>query len=358
MTGRAGAIVVGAIVLALAGVLAWFIYGAPGDVFEGSEMSEIEHLSTEGDTTLITVEEGQSAEDIGGALEAAGAIRSGNLFEVLVGLSGLGGSLEAGDYEFEPNTPAMEAVHRIADGRTASRQVIFPEGQRAEEMGELLEANNITTKDAFMAALVEGGYNEPFLADIGPGPLDGFLFPAGYEFKRNTSAGDVVAALLHGFQVNVADEIQLEGQPLTWREVVALAAIVQREAVVEEERPMIAGVFLNRLRAGMPLQADPTVQFAITVDPASVEQYGWWKEELTVDDLAFDSPYNTYIYSGLTPGPIANPGAASIAAVIRPAQTEALFFVAKGDGSGEHVFANTLEEHLINVEQYRQRTGQ
>ena len=126
---------------------------------------------------------------------------------------------------------------------------------------------------------------------------------------------------------------------------------------LEREAP-IAAVFLNRLRAGMPLQADPTVQFAITADPASVTQYGWWKEDLTVDDLAFDSPYNTYIYAGLTPGPIANPGAASIAAVIRPAQTDALFFVAKGDGSGEHVFANTLEEHLINVEQYRLRTGQ
>jgi UPF0755 protein len=315
-------------------------------------------LSSEGEPSLITVEQGQSAEDIGAALEDAGVIRDGGLFEVLVGLSGLSGSLEAGEYEFEPGTPAMEAVNRIAQGRTASRQVVFPEGLRAEEIGEILEANGITTQAEFLAAAQEGGYNEPFLADIGPGPIDGFLFPARYEFNRDTSASDVVATLLHGFQTNVADELQLEGQPLTWREAVAVAAIVQREAVVEEERPVIAAVFLNRLEVGLPLQADPTVQFAITADPASVQQYGWWKEELTIDDLAFDSPYNTYIYPGLTPGPIANPGAASIEAVIRPADTEFLFFVAKGDGSGEHVFANTLEEHLINVEQYRQRTGQ
>ena len=155
--------------------------------------------------------------------------------------------------------------------------------------------------------------------------------------------------MLRAFQDNVAGRLSLETQSLSLFEVVTLAAIVEREAVVAEERPLIAGVFLNRLRLGIPLQADPTVQFALTTVPGNVEQYGYWKQGITLDDLAFDSPYNTYVYAGLPPGPIANPGLSSIEAVIRPATTEFLFFVAKGDGSGEHVFAETLEEHLQNV---------
>ena len=148
--------------------------------------------------------------------------------------------------------------------------------------------------------------------------------------------------------------MQLEGQDLTLEQVVTLASIVEREAQKPSERPIIASVFLNRLKAGIPLQADPTVQYAVANgSAASVQQYTYWKKELTVDDLKLDSPYNTYVNAGLPPGPIANPGLASIQAVVRPATTDYLFFVAKGDGS--HVFAETLEEHLRNVEKYRQQ---
>jgi len=359
VTGRVVAIAAALLIAALGAATGWFIYQAPGDAFEGSEARPVGRLPADGDDPiLVTVDAGQSAEQIGNALAAEGIIRSGALFEVLVGLTGLAGALEAGEYEFTVGTPAIEAVHRIAQGRTASNRVLIREGLRAEEIGELLEAQGITTAGAFMAALNEGGYSEPFLTDIGPGSLEGFLFPAVYEFKRNTTASDVVATLLHGFQLNVANEIQPEGQSLTWREAVALASIVQREAVVAEERALIAGVFLNRLRVGLPLQADPTVQYAVAADPQSVAAYGWWKQELTIEDLAIDSPYNTYVYAGLPPGPIANPGFDAIEAVFRPTQTDFLFFVAKGDGSGEHAFATTLEEHLVNVEIYRQRTGQ
>ncbi|HWQ28370.1 MAG TPA: endolytic transglycosylase MltG, partial [Dehalococcoidia bacterium] len=138
---------------------------------------------------------------------------------------------------------------------------------------------------------------------------------------------------------------------LTPWQVVTLASIVEREARVPEERPLIASVFLNRLRLGIPLQADPTVQYALANDPANVEAFGYWKSELTVDDLRLDSPYNTYVYVGLPPGPICNPGLDAIRAVLRPAQTNYLFFVAKPDGS--HAFAETLEEHERNVAQYQ-----
>jgi UPF0755 protein len=333
---------------------AWFVYETPGTIFDNDEPDrEIAPLETDGEPVLITVASGASAKDIGGELAAKGVIRSGRLFEVLVGLTGVQDSLEAGDYEFDRGVPAIEAVHRIAEGRTASRRVVFPEGSRTEEMGDILEQAGVVAKQQFLAAIADGGYSEPFLATIGTARLEGFLFPASYEFNRETDAGQVVATMLRAFQDSVADDLQLEGQALSLLEVVTLASIVEREAVVAEERPLIAAVFLNRLRIGLPLQADPTVQYALTLTPGSVEQFGYWKRELTLDDLQYDSPYNTYVYAGLPPGPIANPGLDSLQAVVRPAATEFLFFVAKADGSGEHAFAATLEEHLQNVERYQ-----
>ena len=144
------------------------------------------------------------------------------------------------------------------------------------------------------------------------------------------------------FQQAALDHLRLDARYELWE--------TEREAQVAEERPIIADVFLKRLRRGMPLEADPTVQYALGNDPASVTRHGYWKQELTEADLEVDSPYNTYRNTGLPPGPICNPGLDSIEAVVRPAQTNYLYFVARADGS--HVFAETLEEHLRNIEQY------
>ena len=349
MVNRALAVALLVVIAAAAAGAAWFVIESPEAVQNDDEPRAVATLAAGGDPVLLTVESGASAKDIGGQLAAEGVIRSGRLFEVLVGLTGVQNSLEAGDYEFDRGVPAIEAVNRIAEGRTASRRIVFPEGTRVEEMGELLEARGIVSKQQFLDAVAAGGYSEPFLTTIGTTDLQGFLYPAGYEFSREADPGQIVATLLRAFQDNVAGSLALESQSLTLFEVVTLASVVEREAVVEEERPLIAAVFLNRLRLGIPLQADPTVQFALTTVPGNVEQFGYWKQGVTLDDLTFDSPYNTYVYAGLPPGPITNPGLSSIEAVIRPANTEFLFFVAKGDGSGEHVFANTLEEHLQNV---------
>jgi UPF0755 protein len=344
------------IITPAAAATGWFVYNTPGTIFdEANPPGDAAALVSDGEVVLITVESGTSAKDIGGELAAKGVIRSGRLFEVLVGVTGVQDSLEAGDYEFDRGIPAIEAVRRIAEGRTASRRITFPEGSRSEEMGELLEQRGIVTKQQFLDAIAAGGYNEPFLSEISGTRLEGFLFPAGYEFNRETDAGQVVATMLRAFQENVADTLELEAQPLSLLEVVTLASIVEREAVVPEERPLIAAVFLNRLRTGLPLQADPTVQYALTLAPGSVEQFGYWKKDITFDDLEYDSPYNTYVYAGLPPGPIANPGLDSLRAVVEPANTQFLFFVAKGDGTGEHAFAETLEEHLQNVARYQQQ---
>jgi UPF0755 protein len=336
--------------LAVLGALAYVVYATPGSI--PRDPPKVRAAATpSGEPVLITIEQGESARTIGKTLRDQGIIESARLFELMVGLTGVEDSLEAGEYEFERGIPVVEAVQRIAEGRTAARRVVIREGLRSEEIGDVLEEAGITSKQEFLAALRTSRYSQPFLAQVTSDSLEGFLFPAVYDFRRNAPAEEVVDRLLDAFQVNVADRIQLEGQPYTLEEVVALASIVEREASVASERPIIASVYENRLRAGIALQADPTVQFAAALDPASVAQYGYWKAELTVDDLALDSPYNTYVYAGLPPGPIANPGVAAIESVIRPAQTEYLYFVAKGDGT--HAFAETLDEQIANIERYQ-----
>jgi UPF0755 protein len=351
MASRVAVVASVVLVLLLAAALGWVVYGTPGDVYDGTARAVGSAPSGDGEPVRLTVAEGESARDIGRALERAGVVRSSRLFEVVVGITGVGSALEAGDYEFERDMPAVMVVQRIAQGRTVSRQVNIREGLRIEEIGELLEREGVVARQAFLDALVKSQYREPFLADVPSESLEGFLFPATYEFARETTADQVVATLLRGFQDNVAARLQLEGQDMTLAQAVTLASIVEREAATDEERPVIASVFLNRLRLGIALQADPTVQYALAADPASVEAYGWWKLGLTFDDLEIDSPYNTYVHAGLPPGPIANPGFDAIRAVVQPERTNYLFFVARNDGT--HVFAETLEEHLNNVRQYQ-----
>jgi UPF0755 protein len=352
MTYRVVAAAVAAFAVALTAGLAWFMIGTPGSIFSDEAERPVPPLATGGPPLIVTVKQGESAKAIGAELERQGVIRSKRLFEIMVGLRGVQNSLEAGDYEFDLGTPVIEVVDRISTGKTASRDVVIPEGRRVEEAGEILEKAGVITKDAFLAALVKSQYDEPFLQQVSASGLEGFVFPAKYEFRRGAKPAEVVDTLLLGFQTNIADKVQLEGRELTLEQVVTLASVVEREAQTPSERPIIASVFLNRLKAGIPLQADPTVQYAVAnANPAGVLQYTYWKKELTVEDLKLDSPYNTYVNAGLPPGPIASPGLASIQAVVRPASTDYLFFVAKGDGT--HAFAETLEEHLRNVEKYR-----
>ena len=353
MMYRAAATLVAVFALTLTAGLAWFVYQTPGSVYSEEPERHAAPIATGGAPVNVTVQQGESANAIGSKLQELGVIRSRRLFEVLVGLTGVQNSLEAGEYEFDPGTTAIEAVRRIASGRTASRSVLVPEGRRVEEVAAIVEKAGLTDQQSFLDSLLNHAfYTEPFLSQTGGAGFEGYLFPARYEFSRGATAGQIIDAMLQGFQTNVADKIQLEGQNLTLSEVVTLASIVEREAATASERPIIASVFLNRLKAGIPLQADPTVQYAIARDNDSVAKYGWWKKALTLDDLKVDSPYNTYINAGLPPGPIANPGLDSIEAVIRPAQTNYLFFVAKNDGT--HVFAETLQEHQRNVDQYQQ----
>ncbi|MCH7699540.1 MAG: endolytic transglycosylase MltG [Chloroflexi bacterium] len=277
--------------------------------------------------------------------------RNQRLFTVLAGLMGVGSALESGDYEFSLGETALSAVRRISQGRTAAFGVTIREGLRLEEIAQLLEEENIVSAGEFLSAL-QSPFEASFLTALPEGAsLEGFLFPATYNFLLDVDPSQVVQLLLSAFDERYQESIEapLAASGLTLLQAVTLASIVEREAVVSEERSTIAAVFLNRLEAGIALQADPTVQYAVANDPASVEQFGYWKRDLTDADLALESPYNTYVLPGLPPAPIANPGLDSILAVVQPATTDVLYFVACQDGSGAHMFAETLDQHLENI---------
>lgn len=335
--------------LVILAIAAWLLYETPGSLVNEAP-PRLGPTHEPDSVVVIHVGEGDSAAQTGEALEQAGVIQSGRLFRILASLLGVGDHLSPGDYEFERGVTALTAVRRISQGITASNVVTVREGLRSEEIGELLEDAGAVSAAEFRAALVDH-YDEPFLAALNSSSLEGFLFPARYGFARDTTGHGAIDQMLKAFEQRYEDAIRprLSSAPngLSLLQVVTLASIIEREARVPAERPIIASVFLNRLRAGIPLQADPTIQYALGSDPASVSQYGYWKAELSLADLAVDSPYNTYANVGLPPGPIANPGLDSIKAVLEPAQTNYLFFVARPNGS--HAFAETLEEHTRNV---------
>jgi UPF0755 protein len=280
---------------------------------------------------------------------------------------GLDVSLEAGTYSLRPTMTMHELAEALQHGSTDAVLLTIPEGWRVEQIAWILDQQELIRSDDFLAYVRTATYAYPWLASRPPGAsLEGFLFPDTYELPADSTPASVVELMLSTFDVRVAPEIEgrLAGKaifdiglgdyrPLTLFDVITLASIVEREAVVAEERPIIASVYLNRLdpahveETALRLSADPTVQYAKGYDP---ETGNWWNPMLPGEGQTIDSPYNTFQVQGLPPGPICNPGLASILAVLNAAQTDYLYFHAIGDGS--HVFASTLEQHLQNQEQY------
>jgi UPF0755 protein len=316
----------------------------------------IDAAVTDADPLLTAVESGDTAATIGARLAEAGVLADAKSFQLLASLTGSERNLVAGEYEFALATSPLDALVRIRDGLTAANVVTVREGLRIEEVAELLERRRVVAATDFLAAaqsLAQGESRPAVLADLPPGAsLEGYLYPATYSFSKRATAAEVAAEMVgvldERFEPALRAEAALLG--LSVHDVLTLASIVEREAVLPTERPLIASVYLNRLIQGMPLQADPTVQYAVAT-PASVSQFGYWKRELSADDLLAPSAYNTYQNGGLPPGPIATPGLDSIIAVIRPASTTYVFFVARPDGS--HAFATTFDEHTANVARYQ-----
>lgn len=309
----------------------------------------------------FAVTSGETANDIATKLMQAGLLADSELFLNYLRYFGLDSQLEAGDFLLDPTLTIPELAATLTDAQAREITLRFIEGWRLEEMANYLRQTqpaNINA-DEFQAIAQRqmpfdlGGYD--FLASLPPdASLEGYLFPDTYRIPLDADAAYVVDLMLRNFGEQVGPELRqaFGGQGLNLREAVTLASIVHREAVLAEERPLIASVFLNRLNSGTLLQADPTVQYALGYQP---EAQTWWKNPLFLDDLQMDSPYNTYVYGGLPPGPIASPGLDSLRAVANPAQSDFIFFVASCDGRvpGSHIFSVTYEEHLVNVEQCR-----
>ena len=313
-----------ALALVFAAAATWLVVAGPANDVDDVGVYHAA-ASPQGEPVTVTVDAGTSSEQIADSLKARGVIGSAAQFRVLVSFLGYDRLLQSGEYEFARETPELDAVYRIRNGIVSSKSVTVVEGLRVEEFLENLKVNE---------------------------RLDGYLFPAKYAIRKRDTGRDVVQRMLQAFADNIPAPVEEKAaaEGLSLHEVVTIASIIEREAVVPEERPIMAQVFLKRLRLGIALEADPTVQYAVASDPASVRQYGYWKKELTRQDLDIDSPYNTRIESGLPPGPICSPGLDSIKAVVNPADTNYQFFVAKPDGS--HAFAETFQEHLENVQRY------
>lgn len=313
-------------------------------------------VSSEREPLIVKIEEGESADSIAEKLEKAGVIRSALQFRVLVALQGAQSDLGAGEYRFERGMASSQVIDILINGyANFGRRVTIPEGLRSEEIGDILEEKGIISKADFLQAAAKDYRSQyDFLKDLPPdAALEGFLFPDTYDFAPNATAEDIVRQMLDNFGLRFASAKSqaASSSNLTVYQTVTLASIVEREATTETDNPLIAGVFMNRLNLGMLLDADPTVQYALANNAASVSAYGYWKRDLTADDLRIDSPYNTRRYAGLPPGPIANPGASSLAAALNPTDTDYLYFVAKPDGS--HAFAETLQEHIANIQLYQ-----
>ena len=343
------------LVLGMIAATVWTITGSPGLVDEVPVNSIATPPTPAPTPVIISVDEGEGAQEIGDTLEDEGVIESAIQFRVLVELLGYDRLLQAGDYELDPNTPALNVVYRMRRGIVSSLFVTVIEGWRLEEIADALDEQGVISREDFLEAAVAGNFDFDFLRRLGRiTPLEGYLFPATYFYRRDDTAEDVIQRMLEAMDENFTPELRSQAldQGLTVHGVLTLASIIEREAKLPEERPIMAQVFLTRLRRGILLEADPTVQYALAEEPENVEEFGYWKTQLTEDDLEIGSDYNTYRVGGLPPTPIGAPRLDSIMAVIEPADTNFLYFVATGDEDGSHAFAETLAEHLENVEEY------
>lgn len=304
-------------------------------------------MSNDPSTVPFVVAKGESVQGIGQNLQKQGLIKDAELFRLYVRLNGLDATINAGNFTLRRNMSISEIASVLQRGTAAEVTVTIPEGKRIEEVAEILQKQVGINKDEFLRLARQPNFAYAFLKDLpNTASIEGYLFPDTYRLPINPSAQDALLRMLDNYEQKVAPlmaQAKLSGSLKTPRDVLAMASIVEREAVNAAERPTIASVYLNRLKIGMPLQADPTTQYALGFDP---KKNTWWRT-LTFEDYKYNDPagYNTYVNPAMPPGPIASPGLSSIQAALNPANTEFYFFVAACNGSGVHQFSKTFAEH-------------
>ena len=293
---------------------------------------------------MVTIERGASVREIGGILSQAGLIRGDALFPLMAWLSGKSGSLQAGEFNLATRRSVVEIIDMLVTARPVHRTVTVPEGLNAEEMASLFEQKGLCDRRSYEALVKD----KAFIARLGldgVSSLEGYLFPDTYYLtKDDRGAEKIITKQVERFHA-VWEKLvgELEGVELSRSDVVTLASIVEKETGNAAERPLIAGVFHNRLKKGMRLQSDPTVVYG-------VEDFDG---KITRTQLRTATPYNTYLLPGLPVGPIANPGLEAMHAVLHPAETNFLYFVAKNDGT--HKFSKNLRDHNRAVQKYQRK---
>ena len=288
-----------------------------------------------GNETPFQIGLGESPTSVAQRLETDGLIQNAAAFRDFLIYAGLDTQLQAGDYTLSPAQPALKIAYQLLDATPAEVPFVVLAGWRLDEIAASLPTSGLAISP------------ELFLAEARKQNLEGYLLPGVYTVPRTISTKALLGVFTTAFEAAITDEIQagFSNQGLSIDEAVRLASIVEREAVVTTEQPLIASVFLNRMASNMKLDADPTVQYALGYNEI---QNTWWTNPLSKADLEFDSPYNTYLYAGLPPGAICNPSPEALRAVAFPAQTPYYYFRAACDGSGLHNFAETYEEHVGN----------
>jgi UPF0755 protein len=326
-------LVLSAAVVGVAGVMFYGIFFGPNSFTDASEKT-------------FYVSKGQTFASAVDSLEAAGIIRSRSSFIFVARLHGGTTRVQVGKYKFSSGVSNYYLLLALTEGKDAALiSVTLPEGLMAYQQAHIL-AHAVALDSARFVTLV---HDESFVRSLGISShsLEGYLFPETYSFNWQPDERDVITRLVQEFQSVYTDSLQARARDLGWttNQVMSLASIVEGETALAEDRPIISGVYHNRLRMGMKLEADPTIRFTIKDGP----------RRILYSDLQTDNPYNTYRNRGLPPGPINNPGKASILAALFPARHNYLFFVANGKGG--HRFSSTYAEHQRYVRKYRREIG-
>lgn len=305
--------------LIVGGLLAWWINGiAPVNQTDKTQKT-------------FSVKKGDSVRIIANNLKTAGLIKDPVIFFLVVKQLRLDQKIQAGDFFLSPSQSAVNIAKSLQTG-TYDLRVVIPEGLRAEEIAGLFKDRIETYDDSWRANLV---LNE------------GYLFPDTYSFQKDITIDLALSIMRDNFEAKYAEIPNTGRSRLSKEQIVILGSLLEREAKHDTDRPLVASVMLNRLRIGMPLQIDATVQYALGYQPSTKK---WWKKDLTFADLKIDSPYNTYVRVGLPPKAIANPGIEALSAIVNPAQTDYLYYIS--DKSGVNHYARTLEEHNENIKKY------
>lgn len=291
------------------------------------------------------IEQGEAVESVAARLQQANIIANAQAFSDYLVYTGLDHTLQAGDYTISPGLSMIDIAHKMQDSTPADVTFVILPGWRMEEIAASLPTSGLDIPpEAFLAA----ARTPPQVLDLASSStMEGFFLPDSYILPRKTTVDQLLEIIARNFSQHLTDDLRagFAAQGLDVYQAVILASIVERESVHEDEQALIASVFFNRLNSGWSLGSDPTVQYALGYNSS---QGTWWTNPLSAEDLKIDSPYNTYIHTGLPPAPIANPGLSALQAVAHPETSSYYYFRAKCDGSGYHTFAVTLEEQVAN----------